>query len=113
MRREVLPYFGLPFYRAMLERSGFEAEIAAFDAAAGDLEAMQAAISERFLDELAAVGERGAGARRDRPLPRRGDDVPLRGTDRAHRLRGHAPGGRRLSAERCRLLALAISWRSA
>jgi alkanesulfonate monooxygenase SsuD/methylene tetrahydromethanopterin reductase-like flavin-dependent oxidoreductase (luciferase family) len=56
MRREVLPYFGLPFYRAMLERSGFEAEIAAFDAAAGDLEAMQAAISERFLGELAAVG---------------------------------------------------------
>lgn len=56
MRREVLPYFGLPFYRAMLERSGFEAEIAAFDAAAGNLEAMQAAISERFLDELAAVG---------------------------------------------------------
>jgi alkanesulfonate monooxygenase SsuD/methylene tetrahydromethanopterin reductase-like flavin-dependent oxidoreductase (luciferase family) len=56
MRREVLPYFGLPFYRAMLERSGFDAEIAAFDAAAGDLEAMQAAISERFLDELAAVG---------------------------------------------------------
>jgi alkanesulfonate monooxygenase SsuD/methylene tetrahydromethanopterin reductase-like flavin-dependent oxidoreductase (luciferase family) len=56
MRREVLPYFGLPFYRAMLERSGFEAEIAAFDAAAGDLEAMQTAISERFLGELAAVG---------------------------------------------------------
>jgi alkanesulfonate monooxygenase SsuD/methylene tetrahydromethanopterin reductase-like flavin-dependent oxidoreductase (luciferase family) len=56
MRREVLPYFGLPFYRAMLERSGFDAEIAAFDAAAGNLEAMQAAISERFLDELAAVG---------------------------------------------------------
>jgi alkanesulfonate monooxygenase SsuD/methylene tetrahydromethanopterin reductase-like flavin-dependent oxidoreductase (luciferase family) len=59
MRREVLPYFGLPFYRAMLERSGFEAEIAAFDAAAGNLEAMQAAISERFLDELAAVGDAG------------------------------------------------------
>jgi alkanesulfonate monooxygenase SsuD/methylene tetrahydromethanopterin reductase-like flavin-dependent oxidoreductase (luciferase family) len=57
MRREVLPYFGLPFYRAMLARSGFEAEIAAFDAAAGDLEAMQAAISERFLSELAAVGD--------------------------------------------------------
>jgi alkanesulfonate monooxygenase SsuD/methylene tetrahydromethanopterin reductase-like flavin-dependent oxidoreductase (luciferase family) len=56
MRREVLPYFGLPFYRAMLERSGFEAEIAAFDAASGNLEAMQTAISERFLDELAAVG---------------------------------------------------------
>jgi alkanesulfonate monooxygenase SsuD/methylene tetrahydromethanopterin reductase-like flavin-dependent oxidoreductase (luciferase family) len=57
MRGEVLPYFGLPFYRAMLERSGFGAEIAAFDAAAGNIEAMRAAISERFLDELAAVGD--------------------------------------------------------
>jgi alkanesulfonate monooxygenase SsuD/methylene tetrahydromethanopterin reductase-like flavin-dependent oxidoreductase (luciferase family) len=57
MRGEVLPYFGLPFYRAMLERSGFGAEIEAFDAAAGNLEAMRSAISERFLDELAAVGD--------------------------------------------------------
>ena len=59
LRRELLTYFGLPFYRAMLERSGFEDEIAAFDAAAarGDGEAMKAAISTRFLDELAAVGD--------------------------------------------------------
>ncbi len=60
MRRELIPYFGLPFYRAMLERSGFEAEIAAFDAAGGDFAQMQAAISERFLGELAAVGDAGA-----------------------------------------------------
>jgi alkanesulfonate monooxygenase SsuD/methylene tetrahydromethanopterin reductase-like flavin-dependent oxidoreductase (luciferase family) len=60
MRGEVLPYFGLPFYRAMLERSGFGGEIEAFDAAAGDLPTMQAAISERFLDELAAVGDAAA-----------------------------------------------------
>lgn len=58
MRRELLPYFGLPFYRAMLERSGFAEEIAAFDAAAAanDVEGMQSAISERFLSELGAVG---------------------------------------------------------
>ncbi len=62
MRRDLLPYFGLPFYRAMLERSGFAGEIAAFDAAAGNLEAMQEAISERFLGELAAVGD-GAAVR--------------------------------------------------
>jgi alkanesulfonate monooxygenase SsuD/methylene tetrahydromethanopterin reductase-like flavin-dependent oxidoreductase (luciferase family) len=62
LRRELLPYFGLPFYRAMLERSGFADEIAAFDAAArgGDGEAMQQAISERFLDTLAAVGDADA-----------------------------------------------------
>jgi len=57
LRRELLPYFGLPFYRAMLERSGFGEEIAAFDAAGGDPARMQEAISERFLDTLAAVGD--------------------------------------------------------
>jgi probable F420-dependent oxidoreductase len=59
LRRELIPYFGLPFYRAMLERSGFGEEIGAFDAAAGagDGEGMQRAISERFLDTLAAVGD--------------------------------------------------------
>src|SRR3712207_3130186 len=51
MRRDLLPYFGLPFYRAMLERSGFGEDIARYDEAAGpgDAEAMQAAISEDFL----------------------------------------------------------------
>jgi alkanesulfonate monooxygenase SsuD/methylene tetrahydromethanopterin reductase-like flavin-dependent oxidoreductase (luciferase family) len=59
LRRELIPYFGLPFYRAMIERSGFGDELAAFDAAAGsgDAAAMQAAISTRFLDTLAAVGD--------------------------------------------------------
>ena len=56
MRRDLLPYFSLPFYRAMLERSGFEEDIAAFDAAAGDPQAMGDAISERFLRALTAVG---------------------------------------------------------
>jgi alkanesulfonate monooxygenase SsuD/methylene tetrahydromethanopterin reductase-like flavin-dependent oxidoreductase (luciferase family) len=62
MRRELLPYFGLPFYRAMLERSGFGDEIAAFDAAAGagDGDGMQQAISTRFLDTLAAIGNADA-----------------------------------------------------
>lgn len=62
LRRELIPYFGLPFYRAMIERSGFGDEIAAFDAAAGsgELERMQAAISDRFLAELAAVGDADA-----------------------------------------------------
>ena len=56
MRKDLIPYFGLPFYRAMIERTGFGADIAAYDAGAGDLEAMQAAISDGFLDELTAVG---------------------------------------------------------
>lgn len=57
LRRELLPYFGLPFYRAMIERSGYDSDIAAFDAAAGDIEAMQAAISDAFLSELSAIGD--------------------------------------------------------
>ena len=62
MRRDLVPYFGLPFYRAMLERSGFGEDIAAFDeaAAGGDPEAMQAAIGERFLTALTAVGDEEA-----------------------------------------------------
>jgi alkanesulfonate monooxygenase SsuD/methylene tetrahydromethanopterin reductase-like flavin-dependent oxidoreductase (luciferase family) len=59
MRKDLIPYFGLPFYRAMIERTGFGADIAAYDSAAsaGDFEAMQSAISEGFLDELTAVGD--------------------------------------------------------
>jgi alkanesulfonate monooxygenase SsuD/methylene tetrahydromethanopterin reductase-like flavin-dependent oxidoreductase (luciferase family) len=57
MRKDLLPYFGLPFYRAMIERTGFASDIEAYDRAAGDLEAMQSAISDAFLDELTAVGD--------------------------------------------------------
>jgi hypothetical protein len=46
----------------MIERSGFEADIAAFDEAAGkgDAEAMGAAISDDYLDLLTAVGDESA-----------------------------------------------------
>jgi alkanesulfonate monooxygenase SsuD/methylene tetrahydromethanopterin reductase-like flavin-dependent oxidoreductase (luciferase family) len=60
MRRDLIPYFGLPFYRAMIERTGFGADIAAYDAAAGDLDALAGAISDEFLDELTAVGDEAA-----------------------------------------------------
>jgi alkanesulfonate monooxygenase SsuD/methylene tetrahydromethanopterin reductase-like flavin-dependent oxidoreductase (luciferase family) len=58
MRRDLIPYMSLPFYRAMLERSGFGEEIAGFDAGmqAGDAEQGMAAISERMLEELFAIG---------------------------------------------------------
>jgi alkanesulfonate monooxygenase SsuD/methylene tetrahydromethanopterin reductase-like flavin-dependent oxidoreductase (luciferase family) len=57
MRRDLIPYFGLPFYRAMIERTGFGADIEAYDAAAGDLEAMAAAVSDEFIAELTAIGD--------------------------------------------------------
>ena len=57
MRSELLTYFSLPFYRSMLQRSGYAGDIAAFDAAGGDVALMRAAISDGFLEALAAVGD--------------------------------------------------------
>jgi alkanesulfonate monooxygenase SsuD/methylene tetrahydromethanopterin reductase-like flavin-dependent oxidoreductase (luciferase family) len=58
MRNDLLTYWSLPFYRAMIEGSGFGEDIAGFDEAmkAGDVERAKAAISDRFLDDLTAIG---------------------------------------------------------
>jgi F420-dependent oxidoreductase-like protein len=69
MRNDLITYWSLPFYRAMIDRSGFGEDIAGFDEgmAAGDPERAKAAISDRFLDELTAIGsaeEVRAGVRR-------------------------------------------------
>ena len=58
LRAELIPYFSLPFYRTMLERSGFEDDIAGFDRGMqeGGPERAAEAISDRFLKTLAAVG---------------------------------------------------------
>jgi alkanesulfonate monooxygenase SsuD/methylene tetrahydromethanopterin reductase-like flavin-dependent oxidoreductase (luciferase family) len=57
-RQELITYMSLPFYRAMLERSGFEQEIADFDAGmeAGDVERAKAGISDAMLAEIAGIG---------------------------------------------------------
>jgi probable F420-dependent oxidoreductase len=62
MRRDLVPYLGLPFYRAMLGRSGFGADLEAYDAAAarGDGEGLQAAASDELLAALTAVGDADA-----------------------------------------------------
>ena len=59
-RKDLIPYASLPFYRAMLEASGFADELAAFDAgmAAGDVERAKAALSDRMLDAIAGIGSR-------------------------------------------------------
>jgi alkanesulfonate monooxygenase SsuD/methylene tetrahydromethanopterin reductase-like flavin-dependent oxidoreductase (luciferase family) len=58
LRGDLITYFSLPFYRAMLERSGFGDDIAGFDEgmARNDNEAAVGAISDRFLQTLAAIG---------------------------------------------------------
>ena len=59
LRKDLTTYFSLPFYRAMIERSGFEADLAGFDAgmAKGDPDAAVEAISDRFLQTLTAIGD--------------------------------------------------------
>jgi F420-dependent oxidoreductase-like protein len=58
LRADLIPYFSLPFYRAMIERSGFEEDLAGFDAvmASGDAMAAAGKISDRFLQTLTAIG---------------------------------------------------------
>ena len=56
LRSELIPYFSLPFYRKMIERSGFADDIAAFDRDG------QEAISDEFLSGLAAIGTAEEGA---------------------------------------------------
>lgn len=57
-RQDLIPYASLPFYRAMLEASGYADDIAAFDEgmAAGDPERAKAALSDSMLDALAGIG---------------------------------------------------------
>ena len=58
MRQDLITYASLPFYRSMLERSGFGAEIAAFDEGmqAGDPDRAKAGLSDQMLDALAGIG---------------------------------------------------------
>ena len=97
IRGELLTYFSLPFYRTMLERSGYREDIAAFDGAQGEATAMRSAISDRFLDALTAVGDEDAvraGVERYRDagvsLPCLG---PISRTDFEGTLRAAAPAG--------------------
>jgi hypothetical protein len=60
VRNELHRYFGLPFYRAMFQAAGFASDVAAFDAASPDVDAQKLAISERFIDDLCAIGDDAA-----------------------------------------------------
>jgi alkanesulfonate monooxygenase SsuD/methylene tetrahydromethanopterin reductase-like flavin-dependent oxidoreductase (luciferase family) len=58
LRADLMPYFLLPFYRKMIERSGFDTDVRLFDEAMerGDQGAAATAISDGFLENLAAIG---------------------------------------------------------
>ena len=104
MRQDLITYWNLPFYRAMIERSGYGDDIAAFDKGqqAGDMEAAVAGISDDFLENLTAIGsadevragvERYAAGRSDLALHRPGARAPTsrrRSKRRARHLAGSA-----------------------
>ena len=58
LRADLAPYFLLPFYRKMIQRSGYEADVRLFDEAMerGDGSSAATAISDGFLENLAAIG---------------------------------------------------------
>jgi alkanesulfonate monooxygenase SsuD/methylene tetrahydromethanopterin reductase-like flavin-dependent oxidoreductase (luciferase family) len=58
LRADLTPYFLLPFYRRMIQASGYGADVKLFDEAMerGDSGAAATAISDGFLENLAAVG---------------------------------------------------------
>ena len=93
MRKDLLPYFGLPFYRAMIERSGFGDGHRALRRRRrerrhrGDA---GAAISDEFLAGLTAVGDEDAVRAGVERYARRRRHLALRRPDRQDRLRGDA-----------------------
>jgi alkanesulfonate monooxygenase SsuD/methylene tetrahydromethanopterin reductase-like flavin-dependent oxidoreductase (luciferase family) len=99
MRSELITYCSLPFYRAMIERSGFGDDIAAFDAGmqAGDVDQARAGISEAFLDVLTAIGSEvqvRAGVERYAKAGAVSPCVgPVPGTDFNATLEASAPAG--------------------
>jgi hypothetical protein len=60
IREELHRYFGLSFYRAMFSSAAYGADVAAYDAAAGDIDRQLAAISGEFIEDLCAIGDAGA-----------------------------------------------------
>ena len=80
LRSELIPYFHLPFYRAMIERSGFEPDIEKADpfisalAAIGTADEANAVI-DRYLD--AGTTSPGVG-----PIPKTDFDATLRALSR-------------------------------
>jgi hypothetical protein len=61
-RKDFFVYMTLPFYRRAIESAGYAPELKSFDDAmgSGDMPGALAAISDRLLDEFAAIGDAGA-----------------------------------------------------
>jgi len=73
LRSELIPYFSLPFYRKMIELSGYGDDIAGFDESGPD------AISEDFISTLAAIGSADEAAASVRRYAESGASSPCLG----------------------------------
>lgn len=81
LRRDLLVYWTLPFYRRVIGAAGFEDDIAAFDESlqAGDAKGAMARISDEFLDQIAAFGDSGRIGKKITEYRSAGADVPMIG----------------------------------
>ena len=118
LRKDLIPYFSLPFYRAMLERSGFEADIAGFDAGMekGDVESRRRLDLGRLPGDADGDRRRGLRARVGAALPGRRRDVAVHRRRAADGFRRDARGARVAGAgrgARRRGAPLGRSWRFA
>jgi hypothetical protein len=97
VRNELHRYYSLPFYRSMFAAAGFGEELAAYDRAAPDRESQKLAISERFIEELCALGDEDAVRRGVERYRDAGATNPILtavlGTDFERTLRAAAPVG--------------------
>jgi alkanesulfonate monooxygenase SsuD/methylene tetrahydromethanopterin reductase-like flavin-dependent oxidoreductase (luciferase family) len=81
VRRQLMPYLQLPFYRSMLEASGFAEDLATFDEGMStqDLPRALSGISDRMVDEIAATGSQEQVAQTLDAFVRAGCTMPVVG----------------------------------
>ena len=90
VRRRVMPYVQLPFYRAVIAAGGHSAELAAFDRelAGGTPDEALRALGEAFVDDYAGVGDGSAVRAKIREYREAGVTLPSVGP-----VVGHEGGG--------------------
>jgi F420-dependent oxidoreductase-like protein len=81
LRRDLLVYWTLPFYRRVIGAAGFEDDIARFDEklSQGDAKGATANISDEFLDQIAAFGDPARIGKKLAEYRAAGTDVPMVG----------------------------------
>lgn len=81
LRRDLLVYWSLPFYRAVIGEAGFTDDLARFDEkmAAGDPKAAVAQIPDAFLTQLAGIGTADDVRARIEAYRKAGCDLPAIG----------------------------------